>query len=224
MRKRSELIKKAILDAAKDLFVVSGYDATTIQNIANKAGVTKRTVYAHYPDKATILKNAIKGLVDSGLEPDLNEAQKIESRDDLYKELYIIAKSLNDTFAQDSYVNLLRIVISEINRHPELGGLSSIGITAYSMRKLVSIFESTNASGLTSIRNTNMGSKMFLGGFLVQFYIDGLLEPSPNKYRKFTSAELFNYVDKFTKVLFRPKSNQNDGILSIKSKGNPYGV
>jgi len=224
MRKRSEVINKAILDVAKDLFITKGYDSTTIDQIAKNAGITKKTIYAHYPDKDTILKSAIKDLVNSSLERDLIDDFNIESRDDLYKELYIIAKSLNDTFAQDSYIRLLRIVISEINNHVGLNSISSVGIVSYSMKKLTTIFESTNKSGLTSMKNINNGSKMFIGGFLVQFYIDGLLEPSPNKYIKCTSAELFDYVDKFTKVLFRPKPNLKDDILSVAYKGNSYGV
>lgn len=223
MRKRSETINNAILGAAKDLFVLNGYDSTTIEQIAKNAGVTKRTVYSYYSDKATIPKSDIKDLVDSNLEPDLSKEVKIDSRDGLYKELYVIAKSLNDTFSQDSYVKLLRIVISEINTHSELKSISSIGIVSYSMRKLATIFESTNISGLISMKNIEDAAKVFIGGFLVQFYANGLLESYPNKYKKYTSTELFDYVDKFTKVLFRPKPSLNDDNLNTTDKGVDMG-
>lgn len=224
MRKRSDVIRNAILETAKSLFVVNGYDFTTIDQIAKNAGVSKRTLYAYYPNKNAILKCAIADSVSSSLEPDSNKNISIESRDDMFRELYKIAKSLNNIFAKDSYAQLLRVVISEINHHSELKNISGVGIVSHSVGKLASMFESTNASGLTSITNINDATRMFIGGFLVQFFVDRLLEPIPNKYVKYNSTELFNYVDSFTKVIFSLEPSLNDNILvsRIKATGKRY--
>ena len=40
--------------AARDLFLSRGYAGTTVADIAAGAGLTKRTVYNNYPDKATL--------------------------------------------------------------------------------------------------------------------------------------------------------------------------
>jgi AcrR family transcriptional regulator len=41
--------------AAVDLFTEQGYDATTVAQIAERAGVTKSTFHRHFPDKRDVL-------------------------------------------------------------------------------------------------------------------------------------------------------------------------
>lgn len=43
--------RAAIVDAAIEAFLASGYDATSMDRIAAHAGVSKRTVYNHFPSK-----------------------------------------------------------------------------------------------------------------------------------------------------------------------------
>lgn len=50
-----ELTRSRIRDAARDLFYELHYDATTVDQIANAAGLTRSTLYLHYRDKAEIL-------------------------------------------------------------------------------------------------------------------------------------------------------------------------
>jgi AcrR family transcriptional regulator len=55
--------KRAVLDAARDLFTRQGIDRVTIAAIANKAGVSAPTVYALYKSKEGILR----ALMDTAL-------------------------------------------------------------------------------------------------------------------------------------------------------------
>jgi AcrR family transcriptional regulator len=48
-----------ILQAATELFVAQGYKKTSITEVAERANVTKPTVYAHYKSKAHLLLHAI---------------------------------------------------------------------------------------------------------------------------------------------------------------------
>jgi AcrR family transcriptional regulator len=48
--------RQAVLDAARELFVAHGYTATTVEQIAVRAGVSKPTVFAAAGNKQTILK------------------------------------------------------------------------------------------------------------------------------------------------------------------------
>jgi AcrR family transcriptional regulator len=54
-RERARATRRAVLAAAKRLFVGGGYGATTIQAIADEAGVAVQTVYAAFGNKRTIL-------------------------------------------------------------------------------------------------------------------------------------------------------------------------
>ncbi|WP_099023604.1 TetR/AcrR family transcriptional regulator [Mycolicibacterium palauense] len=53
-RGRSMQKRVAILDAARDLFVRDGYELTSVDAIAARAEVSKRTVYDHFGDKERI--------------------------------------------------------------------------------------------------------------------------------------------------------------------------
>ena len=44
-----------LIVAAVDLFTEQGYDATTVAQIAERAGVTKSTFFRHFPDKRELL-------------------------------------------------------------------------------------------------------------------------------------------------------------------------
>lgn len=44
-----------ILDAALDLFAEGGYDATSVQDLASRAGVSVGTVYRYFPSKEHVL-------------------------------------------------------------------------------------------------------------------------------------------------------------------------
>jgi TetR/AcrR family transcriptional repressor of mexJK operon len=46
---------QAILDAANALFLERGIAATTMESVAERACVSKMTVYGHFRDKASLL-------------------------------------------------------------------------------------------------------------------------------------------------------------------------
>jgi len=47
--------RQRLVLAAVDLFTEQGYDATTVAEIAERAGVTKSTFFRHFPDKRELL-------------------------------------------------------------------------------------------------------------------------------------------------------------------------
>jgi len=55
-REAAARTRQAVLDAARELFVAQGYTATTVEEIAGRAGVSKPTVFAAAGSKQAILK------------------------------------------------------------------------------------------------------------------------------------------------------------------------
>jgi AcrR family transcriptional regulator len=51
--------RRRIIDAAADLFIESGYAATTLEQVADRAGVAVQTVYFHFRNKHTVLEEAV---------------------------------------------------------------------------------------------------------------------------------------------------------------------
>ena len=56
---RTRATRRKITDAATELFVRDGYSATTLERIAARAGVAVQTVYFHFGNKSTVLKEAV---------------------------------------------------------------------------------------------------------------------------------------------------------------------
>lgn len=50
-----ERTRQLILDAARDTFAARGYDATSIRDVARKAGLSHGTIYLHFRDKDDLL-------------------------------------------------------------------------------------------------------------------------------------------------------------------------
>lgn len=64
----AEATKRAILSAARDVFISSGYSASTIEAVAAGAGVSVPTVYAVFGSKAALLSALI---ADAGSDTDI---------------------------------------------------------------------------------------------------------------------------------------------------------
>lgn len=56
---KSERSQRAVLDAGLHLFSRQGYGATTVRQIADRAGVSTGNVYHHFPDKEAIFRALI---------------------------------------------------------------------------------------------------------------------------------------------------------------------
>lgn len=60
--------RRQLLDVALDLFGARGYHATSMDDIAERAGVTKPVLYQHFPSKSTLYHELIVTMGDELLE------------------------------------------------------------------------------------------------------------------------------------------------------------
>ncbi|SKC74742.1 TetR/AcrR family transcriptional regulator [Krasilnikoviella flava] len=58
-RRRSESSRRAILDASLDLCAQHGYGPVTVEAIAARAGVSKKTIYRWWPSKGAVVLEAL---------------------------------------------------------------------------------------------------------------------------------------------------------------------
>ena len=56
---KTRATRRKIVDAAAELFVRDGYGGTTLEQIATRAGVAVQTVYFHFGNKRSVLKEAV---------------------------------------------------------------------------------------------------------------------------------------------------------------------
>lgn len=56
---RTRATRRRIVDAAAELFIGQGYGGTTLEQVASRAEVAVQTVYFHFRNKRTLLKEAV---------------------------------------------------------------------------------------------------------------------------------------------------------------------
>ena len=110
--------RAAIIAAAADLFLRSGYGTVSMDAIAAQAAVSKRTVYSHFPGKDVLFAAVMTSHCDrvvgiDSLQPD-PEAAPAEVLRDLGVRLLTLVTS-------PQALALFRTVAAEVERFPELG-------------------------------------------------------------------------------------------------------
>jgi len=60
---------RKVLEAAAELFAASGFDATSMDGIAEASGVSKATIYKHWPDKDSLALEVMAHLFGLDEEP-----------------------------------------------------------------------------------------------------------------------------------------------------------
>ncbi|MFI5590386.1 TetR/AcrR family transcriptional regulator [Amycolatopsis sp. NPDC051758] len=61
--------RKRMLEAARELFVRNGYGATTLKEVADRAGVAVQTIYFTFGNKRVLLKELVDVAIAGDLEP-----------------------------------------------------------------------------------------------------------------------------------------------------------
>jgi len=114
--------RAAILDAAQVLFLRHGYEGSSMDAIAQEAGVSKLTVYSHFTDKETLFCAAIEAKCETQL------AQLFASPTDtppsnLRAHLLEIAHSFQTLVESPESLAMHRLIISHAQTNPALSHL-----------------------------------------------------------------------------------------------------
>jgi TetR/AcrR family transcriptional regulator of autoinduction and epiphytic fitness len=108
--------RAAIIEAAIDEFRAAGYEATSMDRIAARAGTSKRTVYNHFPSKETLFLEILRQLWEASLEgEDLAFRTDRPLREQLLELLGQKLRLLND----EAFVSLARVAIAAGIHSPE---------------------------------------------------------------------------------------------------------
>lgn len=100
--------RERILECALDLFYARGYDAVGVQEIAEKAGVTKPTLYHYFGSKYGLLETLIQQKTAQ-----LNRKMRIaaEYDGDVPGTLYRVAKTLIDVAGANKKMYMLMMAL-----------------------------------------------------------------------------------------------------------------
>ncbi|MGA2758016.1 MAG: TetR/AcrR family transcriptional regulator [Solirubrobacteraceae bacterium] len=111
---------RAIREAAIGIFLASGYDGATMEDIAVHAGVSKQTVYKHFTDKQHLFADIVLSTTDDMDALVSLIAERLTETTDLAKDLEHLAQTFLRALMEPRVLQLRRLVISSADRFPEI--------------------------------------------------------------------------------------------------------
>lgn len=117
-REQAEARHSELLDTALDLFLAHGFEVATIEMIANRVGMTKRTVYARYADKSSLFLAAVQRAIERQIVP--RHVLEELDRGELAETLEAIARLRIGQVMTPNGLRLQRIINTESYRFPTI--------------------------------------------------------------------------------------------------------
>ena len=105
------------LAAAVDLLLKQGFDNTSMDAVAERAGISKTTLYAHFEDKVGLFRAAFGELATA---LDFHLDQTVLGCSTADEKLTAVATELLHETTSPSFQAFLRTIVSESTRRPEL--------------------------------------------------------------------------------------------------------
>ncbi|PSK98519.1 TetR family transcriptional regulator [Murinocardiopsis flavida] len=112
--RRSERSRTAILDAAMAQVAELGYQKTTIEGIAARAGVGKQTIYRWWRSKGEVLFDAVEMSIEEGAGAVEGEEPALPDTGDIAADLKTVLRATVDEFTDPRLGPVLRALNTEI--------------------------------------------------------------------------------------------------------------
>lgn len=177
---RARVKRDQILAGAQRVFLRLGFAATSTDSIAAEAGVSKRTLYAYYPSKEELFADVLRGLtIENPQTQVLESIRQIDpqSREELREALVGLSKKLISTMMDPDYLALLRTIIADSHRFPQLGEIFRSTVPERGMREGCAMIQRSQDNGVAIQGDPEVMARMFMGPILTYAMLDGLFRP-----------------------------------------------
>ncbi|MFD6449392.1 MULTISPECIES: TetR/AcrR family transcriptional regulator [unclassified Nocardia] len=113
--------RRAILEAAFSVFSCQGYDQSSVQDIADEAGVSKQTVYNHFEDKQRVFDEAMAATAESVLADNLAAIERLRTPvADLRASLHEVTREILEVNCEHRSRALRWLTYAQVARFPHL--------------------------------------------------------------------------------------------------------
>lgn len=168
---RSDRSRHQILEAALKLFSHRGYGATSVQDIAEAAGVSKGNIYHHFPDKETIFRALLDRYFQMLSEPDFPFNKALASAP-FPENLEEIGRAAHDMIREyREYVALIYVDVVEFDAghvrkfYEDMGARFDAFIKSHGMEEEL---QAKLADGLSPTSAVILATRIFLNYFSVE--------------------------------------------------------
>lgn len=164
--------QKRILDAAEEVFDQKGYGDATMEEIAQAAGMAKKTLYKYFPDKPAVFCTLIN-THDDVLMAKASEAMPDDLRGQLRKLLHDLASFV----LAPRQLRLTRLIIAESRKHPELAERFHSECMERALTMFLGQFDKASAALPQDETEARMIADTFLGAALGPLQFRALIMP-----------------------------------------------
>jgi TetR/AcrR family transcriptional regulator, regulator of autoinduction and epiphytic fitness len=150
--------RTAILEAAADLFLESGYDRTSLARVADRADVSKATLFKQFPTKAELFEATVLAAGNT------SDSEPLETPSgDFHAGLVRLGMAYAELLSRPRMADLIRAVIAESARFPELRQRTFDFGTLPVLRALRRYFQAADAQGTARVNDCDVAAAQFLG-------------------------------------------------------------
>jgi TetR/AcrR family transcriptional repressor of mexJK operon len=190
---------RAIVSAAAEMFAAHGYEGAGLDHIAEKAGVSKQTIYNHFGAKEALFRAIVAELAAELTAPLEFGSQAREFRSVLID----LGERCLEVSSRPSSLALHRLIVSVAPRFPDLGPAIYSAGAARMIDGLARLIDQHARAGKLVVTNSMEAAEQFFGmltGFHHFRAILGL--PSPDAARQ--HRHVVRTVDAFLRLYRSP--------------------
>lgn len=170
--RRDSAKRQVILQVARAAFLNQGYERTSMEGVAQAAGVSKTTVYAHFPTKAEMFR----AVVAEHCQAQMGLAAHLDwLPSDPAEALTLFARRLVDIFAWPDTVAMSRIVLAEVGRFPELRDAILAAAVSPVHKSLADFLRRATRDGRLAVDDPEFAADLFLNGLRGGFFLKQLI-------------------------------------------------
>jgi TetR/AcrR family transcriptional repressor of mexJK operon len=155
-----DLVKlEAIMDAAYALFLERGITATTMDAVAERASVSKMTVYANFRDKPALLsavfdrKIKLMHVFDLAVGPDLNSS---------IERLVELGELVASIASQPEVVRMVRLMMECADEHPRLAAAFYSAGRGKLLKQIEAFLKALTRRGFLSIKHPELAAEQLV--------------------------------------------------------------
>lgn len=155
-RPRDPAKNDAILSAARESFLEKGFHASTIEDIAARAGVSKVTLYNRFGDKEALFEEMVRGEVgrmNALFEPSVDGPMPLADR------LTAIGTALLEMLFEPDHVRFDRLISGEIAQSPKLAKRFFEAAPGKCRGALAAIIEAAAAAGEVEVDDAELAAE-----------------------------------------------------------------
>lgn len=159
-RADAALLGERILDIATELFFAEGYGATSIEAVARRAGISKRTFYHRFRNKEALFGAVVHRII-LGLRP--ADGTPLYDGGSLEEILRRLGRMILRAALTPMSLSLSRLMVAEAQRFPELAAIAAReGSRAEAVRQIAALLFRETRAGSLAIDRPEFAAEQFL--------------------------------------------------------------